>query len=333
MGQVLSVSSRALVDACRKRGVDVEALIKSAGLTKEKIYNPDARISVHQMAELWRQAYALSGDDHLALHAAESLEAGAYRIIDFLAGHSATVGEALSKISDYSPLINTSVYLPIDYDNKHVNFRLETNDGSSISRAYAEYFFAACYLRVAQVVGDFKPEMIEFSHPAPKEISEHQRIFRCPVYFEKEGLRMVISKNVWQQKSVNSNPVLFSVLDQHAQMLVGELQEPLSILNQVRKAIIGELRGGNPNLEWVSKKIGVSTRTLQRRLHEQSTSFGNILEEMRESMAKNYLEDKRVSIVEVAFLLGFSEQSSFQRAFKRWTGLTPLQYRQTLKES
>jgi AraC-like DNA-binding protein len=126
---------------------------------------------------------------------------------------------------------------------------------------------------------------------------------------------------------------LFEVLDRHAAMLLAELPLPgssslgSSLIADVRAAVGAELRGGDPTLERVAARMGMSGRTLQRRIDEQSLRFGELVDEVRSALAKAYLQDRQMALCEVAFLLGFADQSAFGRAFKRWTGVTPGRWR------
>ena len=121
-GTVLTVSSRALLDSCERLGIDTSALLRATGLTREIINDPDHRLSEQQVKELWRLAYQASGDTNLALHAAETLPFGAYRVIDYLAASAPTVGDAISHVAAYFPIINSAVRLVID---QHVNQALD----------------------------------------------------------------------------------------------------------------------------------------------------------------------------------------------------------------
>jgi AraC-like DNA-binding protein len=233
-------------------------------------------------------------------------------------------------VSDYFPLVNTTVTLPITVGDSEVGVGIVAKPGSpAVSRPYAEYALAACYLRVRNAVGDFDPIRVEFSHEAPADTSEHERIFRSPVLFRCVGTRMVLSRSVWDQPNAHPDPALCALLEEHAKRLLSEVSRG-GFGGEVRKTTLAQLRGGTPTLAHVAKRLGMSGRTLQRRLEEEGTSFAELLDELRRGMAQAYLADPQVSISEVSYLLGFSEQSAFQRAFKRWTGLTPRGFRRTL---
>jgi AraC-like DNA-binding protein len=326
---VLSVSSRALLDACARFGLDTAAILRAAGLDAVTLQDPDARIPIEQVDALWRKAYELSNDPNLALHAIEVLPFGAYRVIDFLASNAPTIGAALAKVSDYFPLINGVVGLPYDVGERHVTFAVEApSRPSAITRPYAEYTLAAVFLRTRVATNQRYPLIrVEFSHPRPDDISEHERIFECPVAFGAETCRMVIARQVWDTPRTGTDPDLFSVLDTHARMLLEQLPSSDNIVGRVREAIDAELRGGNPRLESIARRLAMSPRTLQRRLRDQDVLFNDVLDEMRFRAAKSYLAQGDIAGMEVAFLLGFAEQSSFNHAFKRWSGQTPTEYR------
>lgn len=326
---VLNVSSRALLDACARLGLDTAQILQAARLDPVTLQDPDARIPIEQVEALWQKAYELSKDPNLALHAIEVLPFGAYRVIDFLGSNAPTIGAALAKISDYFPLIHTAIRLPYAVGDRHVTFAVEApSRPSTITRPIAEYTLAAVFLRMRKATNEpFRLMRVEFSQPRPVDISEHERIFECPVRFDAATCQMVISRAVWDTPRTGINPALFSILDTHARMLLDQLPSPDDIAGRVREAIDSELRGGNPQLKSIAGRLAMSPRTLQRRLRDQGVPFNNVLDAMRFRAAKSYLAKGDVAAAEVAYLLGFAEQSSFNRAFKRWSGQTPTEYR------
>ena len=324
-----------MIDACARLGLDTAQILAAARLDTATLHDPDARIPVEQSEALWRKAYELSGDPHLALHAIEGLPFGSYRVIDFLASSAPTIGAALAKVSDYFPIIHDVVRLPYAVGDRQVTFAAEApSRPSTISRPYAEYVLAAVFLRSRIATNQRFPLMrVEFSHPRPAEISEHERIFECPIRFDAEACRMVIARDVWDMPRTGGDPDLFSVLDTHAKMLLDQRPgpagpaDPADIVARVREAIESELRGGDPKLESVARRLAMSPRTLQRRLSDRGVLFNDVLDEMRFRAAKSYLAPGDIAGAEVAYLLGFAEPSSFNRAFKRWSGRTPTEYR------
>jgi AraC-like DNA-binding protein len=326
---VLSVSSRALLDACARFGLDTAEILRAARLDAATLEDPDARIPIKQVDTLWQKAYELSNDPNLALHAIEVLPFGAYRVIDFLGSCAPTIGAAFAKVSDYFPLINDLVRLPYEVRDRQVTFGVEApTRPATITRPYAEYTLAAVFLRTRIATNQpFRLVRVDFTHPAPADISEHERIFECPVRFGADACQLVIAREVWETPRSEGDPTLFSILDTHAKMLLEQLPRRADIVGRVREAIEAELRGGSPTLESIARRLAMSPRTLQRRLRDEGAVFNDVLDAMRFRAAKAYLAQGDVAGTEVAYLLGFAEQSSFNRAFKRWSGQTPTEYR------
>jgi AraC-like DNA-binding protein len=326
---VLTVSSRALLDACVRLGIDVDAMLTAVQVDRSTIYNPDARIPGEKVVALWRQAYERSGDPQLSLHAAEALPFGAYKVVDFLAGSATTIGEGFARVARYFPLINSVVGFDIALDDDPVSFRCTSRAQTEIPLAYAEYALAAVVTRCRHASGmAFPLERVDFAYPRPADISEHERIFGCPIRFTADHTRFFIARSVWDTPVPRGDDGLSAVLEAHARMLLESLPKEAGVLGQVREAIHRELRGGDPSLDHVAKKLGMSNRTLQRRLKDEGFTYAEVLDEVRTSVAQLYLNQEGISIFEAGHLLGFAEQSSFSRAFKRWTGTTPGEYRQ-----
>jgi AraC-like DNA-binding protein len=221
------------------------------------------------------------------------------------------------------------VRLPYAIGDQQVTFAVEApSRPSTITRPYAEYTLAAVFLRTRIATNQRYPLMrVEFSHPRPANISEHERIFECPVRFSADSGQLVIARDAWDTPSTGSHPDMFSVLDTHARMLLDQLPSAADTVGRVREAIEAELRGGNPTLESIARRLAIGPRTLQRRLRDHGVVFNDVLDAMRFRAAKSYLAHGDIAGTEVAYLLGFAEQSSFNRAFKRWSGQTPSEYR------
>ncbi|MDF5729485.1 MAG: AraC family transcriptional regulator [Rhizonema sp. PD38] len=130
---------------------------------------------------------------------------------------------------------------------------------------------------------------------------------------------------------MKSDPGLGRILDRYIEVLLAKLPQSGSFIDSVCREISRELRGGNLEVEAITKRLGFVSRTLQRKLKEAGTSYQELLDETRQSLSTHYLQEQHITVSEVAFLLGFSEASAFSRAFKRWTGTTPGEFRRTLK--
>jgi AraC-like DNA-binding protein len=328
-GTVLTVSSRALLGACDRLGLDTATLLRSVGIQRKTLEDPDARLWGREAGALWTKAYELSGDPVLSLHAAEACPLGAYKVIDYMASSARTVGEAFRYVIRYFPLINTAVRLTTEESGDPVTFDVSGQGGSAgVSRPYAEYCLAVFVLHMRAGTGvPFWPRRVTFTHRRPPDLREHERIFGCPVQFESEHNRVWIDRAVWETPTKGANSGVLVVLSEHADLLLSRLPRGADLIERTRRAIGGRLRGGDPSLEGVARELGMSERSLQRHLRELGSSFNALADEVREATARLYLEQPDMALTEIGFLLGFSEQSAFTRAYKRWTGRTPRQAR------
>jgi AraC-like DNA-binding protein len=328
-GTVLTVSSRALVAACERLGVDGEALLRAVGISRETLEDPDARLQNREAGALWAKAYELSGDPVLSLHVAEACPLGAYKVIDYMGSNARTVGEAFRYATRYFPLINTAARLSIRESADPVTFDLAGESGpAGVSRPYAEYCLAVFVLHVRAGTGvAFAPRRVTFTHRRPADVREHERIFSCPVSFEEEHNRLYLDRATWEAPARGGHSGVLAVLAEHAELLLSRLPRGPDLVERTRRAIAGRLRGGDPSLEGVARELGMSERSLQRHLRDLGYTFNALADEVREATARLYLEQPDMALAEIGYLLGFADQSTFQRAFKRWTGCTPRQAR------
>ncbi len=332
---MLTVSSRALVGACERLGLDTEALLRSVGISRRTLEDPDQRLDASKVHALWAMAYEQSGDPVLSLHAAEACPLGAYKVIDFMVCNAGTVGEAFHHGSRYFALINTEIRLPIDDSADPVTFDVVHESGpSGVSRPYAEYCFAAFVLHIREATGvSFPLQGLSFVHRAPPDTSEHERVFGCPVRFAADHNRMLIGRRAWEERAKGADAGLLHVLTEHADLLLQKLPRGPDLVVRTRSAIGQRLRGGDPSLEGVARELGTSGRSLQRHLRRLGYSYHVLADEVRSATARLYLGQPDIAIAEVAYLLGFADQSAFNRAFKRWTGHTPARSRAQLRRA
>jgi len=324
---VLAVAARALLDECARRGVSVDALLETVGVERSQVYNPEARLPADQSVALWGAALSRTGP-HLALHAAEGLPFGAYKVIDYLAAHSPTVGEGLRRIATYFSLVDPRARLEV-VEGEPMAVRLSVEGGVAPPLPAQEFTFVALVCRSRACSGVCWPlTSAEFAAPAPEEDAEHRRIFGGPVVWGAREARLVIAREAWDTPVRQADPTLLSLVEDLARRLEAELPrgEP-DFLARVRAGIAEELKNREASVEGVARRLAMSTRTLQRRLESEGRTFAEVLDEVRAALARAHLRDPQLPLAEVSWLLGFSEQSAFTRAFKRWTGVTPGQWR------
>jgi AraC-like DNA-binding protein len=173
---------------------------------------------------------------------------------------------------------------------------------------------------------DLAPLRVQFRHAAPADITEHRRIFRCPVEFGGQNNVLTLSRAQLEFPIATSDVGLRAILDRHADEILARLPR-LGLVPKTRAALADALAAGTPTLAAVAKRMRTSTRTLQRRLAEDGVRFDDLLDGLRRELAIQHLGDARLTVAEVGFLLGYNDATAFHRAFRRWMGCTPQTYR------
>jgi AraC-like DNA-binding protein len=325
---VAVTSTRAVMEAAARRGVDVGEILRAHGVEAAMLHDKDARLPAPTVGALWQRAAVAAGEPELPIHAAVELAWGSYRVIDMLAASARTVGEALTLVSQYFRIIHDTVLLPIQElpDGRHA-FCIGDARGDPIPAAYVDYTLAACLYRMRYVGSPpLSPEM-HLRRAAPASTAGHECAFGSDLHFSAEKDFAVLSEAQWNAPLLPSDPQLQSVLRDHAEQLLRDrpnLHDPLA---DVRQLLVEAMPHGRVDLEHVAKRLGISARTLQRRLADGGTCWSDVLEETRRQLSDRLLADPSLSVDDVAVLLGYAEASAFHRAFRRWTGETPGSFR------
>jgi AraC-like DNA-binding protein len=200
----------------------------------------------------------------------------------------------------------------------------------SAARQELEWLMALIYCGVRAATGvAFHPLAVEFAVAAPQDTREHERVFGCPVRFGQEANRLWVSRVDWERTNRNANTELLRILELRASGLAAEMPELDSVCDAVRSVACLNLDQGPPTIEQLAKQLSLSPRTLQRRLAAEGASFSELVDQARETTSRRLLHEHSLSLAEIAHLVGFSEQSAFTRAFKKWTGTTPAQFRRS----
>jgi AraC-like DNA-binding protein len=171
-----------------------------------------------------------------------------------------------------------------------------------------------------------KPLAIYFNHSCQTDVSIYQDFFGCHVHFDSEFNGIKIAITALEQPLIKHNPELHDLLCQHASKMVNDLAKKLPV-EIITRFISNQLPFGVPEIEDAAQNLQMSVRTLQRKLGEHELTFTALVNNIRQDLAFNYLQNTNIKIIYITQMLGFSEQSAFQRAFKRWTGNTPKYFR------
>jgi AraC-like DNA-binding protein len=323
-------AARKIINLAQRSGVSAQSLCREVRLDLALVDNPDRRIPFAQIVLLYERAAALTGDDMFGIHLGESIDPRVFDVLGYAALNSPTVGEAFLRVARYHSIWTDGAELDLETadSNSTVTYRYVDRTLGECRQDTEMTLAAFAALGRLVTIRHWSPREVRFMHDAPRATSEHTRIFRCPVRFGCELNELVFDAATLKLPITQADPALCAVLDRHAEELLAKYPRQDAIIDQVRNVIRKELRGGDPSLEAAAAHLGLSSRTLQRRLRENSTSHNELLDQMRKDLALRYMKEPQVAICEVAYLLGFSERSALHRAFKRWTGMTPSEFRQ-----
>ncbi|MFK7843976.1 MAG: helix-turn-helix domain-containing protein [Rhodothermales bacterium] len=180
---------------------------------------------------------------------------------------------------------------------------------------------------------EFNPLAVYFKHPAPESIVDHEAYFECPVHFSKDRDALLVSHEALLKPNKIGDQSSALFCDTHLEAELPSLEESPSLVQHVLSQISQSLSEGVPTIFDTAQQLGMSGRTLQRRLSEQGYYFQTLVDESRRQLSESLLQETDYSLAEIAFMTGYSEQSAFTRAFKRWAGQTPRSYRLNVLQS
>ena len=311
------------------RGVQAESLCRAVSFDRSVLDDPDSRIPFAQLVNLYEKAAELTGDVNFGLHIGESVALSAFDVVGYCALNSSTLGAAFARVARYHSIWTDGALFTLETSGDSSAIVYRYADPSIRERRQDSEMTLATVTTLCRTVltPAFVPSGVEFQHAAPADLSEHQRLFNCPVKFDAPENRLSFPSSFLSLPIAKADASLCALLDRHAEELLTKYPPRDSLIDQVRNLIADEFRGGEPSLERIAEHLSLTPRTLQRKLQELGTSYNDVLDQMRRQLAMRYLREPQMAICEVAYLLGFSESSSFHRAFKRWTGVTPKEFR------
>jgi AraC-like DNA-binding protein len=334
-GTVSVVLVRPLVFAilARELGASaLEQLYASADLTPETLADAEARVSAAQFCVAWGTAIELCKDRELPLRIAEGTPPGAFGIVEYLCRSAPTLRAALVQWCRYLRLLDDAVLVAlVDLDGRGEAALRVTQESLAPAPASHEL----CFALVARHARTTLPEplrvaRVAFTHEGtPAMAATYRAFFGAPVTFGAAETEIVFDDRQLDTPLASADPNLLAILEPSAERALAKAPVTAPLTDQVRRALEGALREDDAQLEKVARRLGMTGRSLQRRLKDEGTAFQALRDETRKHLADRYL-GQGMTFAEISFLLGFSEPSAFFRAFKRWTGLTPYERRAAL---
>jgi AraC-like DNA-binding protein len=314
-------------------GIDPAPIYLQAGIPLTPPESPQLRYPYANMRRLWDLSKAASGDEAIGLKTGWYAKPVQFYAFGYSWLASSTLLDAMQRLTRYHQLLSTvSEEVSIaELDDSYALTVVFPDKSRSPSKDGIDCGMTAL-LALCDIVAEkeIRPLRVQLTCPPTVHPGAYREAFRAPVQFNAEMGTMYFDKQTLRAALPHSAPDIAKATDKIAELYIESL-DPSKVSSQVRQLLISLLPSGNTDQELVSSRLNRGTSTLQRQLQAEGTNYRDVLESTRRSLAKNYLVDKQHSQAQIAYLLGFSNQSNFSRAFKRWTLMSPKQYQESLE--
>jgi AraC-like DNA-binding protein len=313
----------------RSLGADPVSLLERHEIDPLALRDPDHFVDCKSVVDLFEYSSVSLNDPLFGLHLAQIQDPEVFGCITTLCRAAPTVRDSVTSFIAYIPVVHSPeavIELVEGGDTAEIRWSVGTDLGFNHQ---ANYKAALLNLKLLQMVGGsgFRPTYVNLAaNPRPRDIPELEKQFGCRFNRTREENAIAFPAGVLDRPVATANRLVFRLLGGYLEQV--RAASRTTIADRVEDYVRGSLPTGNCSIERCAIKLGMSVRTLQTQLGESGLKFSDILEQQRFELAKNYLEQPHLSLDDVADMLGYAEQSSFGRAFKRWTGLTPRLYRQ-----
>jgi AraC-like DNA-binding protein len=277
------------------------------------------------------ETVARESNPYIGLEMGYRLTARDLGVLGHAMSATANIGEALAIFSSYIYVFAQSNILRLDFGKKNAVCTYSvTVLQPDLCRQDAEFALAYITTQIRSLSqNEFRPRLVEFAHTQIAPAQRHRDLFGCEVLFGRRATRLRFDKKVLDYPVHSTDPGLLKALLFYLDDRMKVRSEDVDVLSKTRHLISTSLSGAGPDHKKVASNLGMSSRTLRRKLGEHNITFGDLVDSIRNSIAMEYVSQSDHSLTEVALMLGYSEMSSFSRAFKRWTGMSPTQARET----
>lgn len=322
----------ALLGYAAHRGLEAQKLCELSGIDlKEFQFNIAIRYNGAIVNSLWKNAAHLTNDPLFGLHFGESMQLAALGIIGQIVQTSNTVEDALMNAGAMTPLITDIFDMKLDRGKTHftINFLYDQSKAAAWPFAFRSMADYLTVIVVHEMDGLLLQKIVPVSVHLPYQLSnqhEYERILRCPVRKSKDIISIELHNKYLTEPVLTANYAIQQQLLQQISISLKGTEKDSSLHTRIYNYLLTNSYLQLVSQESVAANFNISTRSLQRKLKEEGISYLEIVEEVRKTLAINYLRSKQYQVKEVAHILGYNEMSAFIRAFKRWTGKTPLEY-------
>ncbi len=318
----------AIVRALEDAHVDYAQLLQNIGMAPDKVGDLDYRYSQEQVTSLWIAAVEATGDSNFGLKVARHIRPSTFHVVGYAMSCSSTLKRAAERFAHSARLISDAAAVSFTPAGDNYLLKVDLNTGGrqpiyqTIDTIVAGFLMLCEWIQSAAVV----PIEVKFRHRKPADDRDYHDIFRCKIRFGQKENSILFRGSDLEKPVPSANEELAMLLDEMAaRHLAYRFTSRFSL--KVRNALVGQLPNGEPSKNETARLLGMTERTLLRRLRDENTTFQELLDRLREKLAFDYLRRDDLTMEKIAYLLGFSSSSAFSRAFVRWTGQRPSDWR------
>jgi AraC-like DNA-binding protein len=316
-----------VVRALEARGVDGRDVAARAGIDAAALGDPDARQPIEATTRLWRLAVEATGDPCFGLWASRFVTPTTFHALGFAVFASRTLREAFTRFVRYGHLVSDAAEPALEETEGRGRYRLVLPRGPGRPAEEAIDAILSLAARTARMLseGATRPVVVRLERAEPTLSAPFVKVFRAPVRFRQTENALEYAVRDLDARLPAGNPELARHNDEIAAHQLARIERG-RVSRQLQRWLIETLSQGEPAEEAAARSFGLSLRNLQRRLRDEGTTYREVLHETRRDLARLHLDEGRLSVTEIAFLLGFADTSTFSRAFRRWTGSSPSAY-------
>jgi AraC-like DNA-binding protein len=328
MGYVTSLFARKMVAAAGSQ-VDAATLLASVGLDAAGPWDPKAMLPADSYYDMLERIASQTDVTELPVRGGASMRLDEYGALGLAFKAATTLGGSFQRVERYARLWTSVVEYELRPDPRGTLFILHRSGERRLGLRLSNEATLASAVSIARQVCPVPVAPLEVlvRHPAPRSTASHADYFDCSVRFGADLDAILFSRETLAQPNILGDEGISRYLISHLDAELAEIGQEAPLVTDAKDAIAQALSAGAPRMTDIARDLGLSTRSFHRRLSEHGMSFQTLTEETRRDLAVGLLRDENHSLAEIAFLTGFSEQSSFTRAFKRWVGVTPANYR------
>lgn len=309
--------------------VDASALLGSVGLDPDGPWDPKVMIPAVTYYDMLERIAEVTDVTDLPIRVGESMRCDEYGALGLAWKAARDLRGSVSRVERYARLWTSVVRYELRPDPRGFLYIVHRAGERRLGMRLSNEATLVSSVSLARQVSPkpVTPVEVLVQHPAPKSTAAHETWFGCPVRFDAGMDAILLSPETLAQPNKLGDEGISRYLISHLDAELSEISDEATLVTQARDAIAQALSEGPPKMADIARGLGLSARSFHRRLSEHGMSFQTLTEETRRELAEGLLRDEQHSLAEIAFLTGFSEQSSFTRAFKRWIGRTPASYR------